>query len=461
VFQRGLGGTGTNAKLLAEAASHEVGHNLGLRHDGKTGTGATGYYAGQGAWAPIMGVGYNRPVAQWSRGEYAGANNPEDDLAVMVANGAPRMADDHPDTATGATQLDYVGPAVDGLIATRTDTDWFSFTVPAGASDTAVRLTPQTVAGNLDASLTVYGADLGAPLATMDPPVVKNSSDQATGLAATVTLTLAPGTYTARVDGVGWGNPATTGYSDYASLGRYTISAGDSLTPTPGTPQTPVSDPPTTTPTPTALPPAAPAIPTVIPTNPATSATWTGTLRAAVNTLAIRRETAAGFAVKRFPIVDADHDCRSTRAEVLAAETRRTVGWTSARHCAIRSGRWFSLFDRRSATQASNVAVVWTVPLSEAWQSGARSWTAKRRQAFANDLGDSRTLLAVTNRSAQTRANREPQRWLPAPKSRCAYVAQWVAVKLRWSLTITSAERSRLASLAAACGATRVTVRRA
>ena len=44
---------GHNAKYIAEATSHEVGHNLGLSHDG---TSSQGYYPGAGAWAPIMGV---------------------------------------------------------------------------------------------------------------------------------------------------------------------------------------------------------------------------------------------------------------------------------------------------------------------------------------------------------------------------------------------------------------------
>src|SRR3712207_7865967 len=52
-----------NAKYTAEAVSHEVGHNLGLHHDG---TAAEGYYGGHNAWAPIMGVGYSRPISQRS-----------------------------------------------------------------------------------------------------------------------------------------------------------------------------------------------------------------------------------------------------------------------------------------------------------------------------------------------------------------------------------------------------------
>ena len=89
VFTKGVG---TGAKNIAEAASHEAGHNVGLSHDG---TASVGYYAGHGAWAPIMGVGYSKAISQWSKGEYSGANNKEDDFAVIGQNGLALRADDH------------------------------------------------------------------------------------------------------------------------------------------------------------------------------------------------------------------------------------------------------------------------------------------------------------------------------------------------------------------------------
>ena len=75
---------GTSAKTIAEAASHEAGHTFGLLHDATAGT---SYYDGHGVWAPIMGRSIDpaRLVTQWSRGEYAGADNQQDDLAFIAA----------------------------------------------------------------------------------------------------------------------------------------------------------------------------------------------------------------------------------------------------------------------------------------------------------------------------------------------------------------------------------------
>lgn len=75
-----------NPKYVAEAVSHEAGHNFGLSHDG---TSTVGYYRGHGTgptgWAPIMGVSYYQPVTQWSKGEYPDANNLEDDIAIITS----------------------------------------------------------------------------------------------------------------------------------------------------------------------------------------------------------------------------------------------------------------------------------------------------------------------------------------------------------------------------------------
>lgn len=215
-------GVGTGAKSIAEAASHEVGHNLGLHHDG---TASVGYYEGHGDWAPIMGVGYYRPISQWSRGEYAGATAGEqsdpDDFAVMTANGAPGTADERADAE--ASRL-AVGAADSGLIGVGDKADRFEITATE-TGELTVTASPASTSPNLDIRLTRIGLD--ATVLFDDPPSSdSNGADVSLGLGAQLTLQVSAGeVVTVEVSGVGWGDPLSTGYSSYGSVGRYRIEA--------------------------------------------------------------------------------------------------------------------------------------------------------------------------------------------------------------------------------------------
>jgi PKD repeat protein len=222
VFYDALGSG--NEKYVAEAISHEAGHNMGLGHDG---TPTAGYYTGHGSgatgWAPIMGVGYYQPLAQWSKGEYAGANNAQDDYAVMQSNGLPLRTDDHGNTTAAATLMSSVAAngtstaSAQGVIERPTDVDVFAFTAAAGSA--TITLSPAVRAANLDALVTVRDA-AGTALATVNPVDLLNAS---------VTLTLpVAGTYYVTVQGTGKGDPLTTGYTSYGSVGQYglTVSHG-------------------------------------------------------------------------------------------------------------------------------------------------------------------------------------------------------------------------------------------
>lgn len=467
VLQRGAG---SSAKALAEVASHEVGHTLNLVHDGVAG--GSEYYEGHMAWAPIMGLGSLRPVTQWSRGEYVGASNAEDDVAVMAGNGMAAVVDDHPESGDSATAV-APGATVTGLVSSRADVDAFAVTVAVPSRLTATGR-PQSVSPDLDAALEVRDGS-GAVLAAADPPVAATSSDTATGLGATVTVAVPAGTYTVRVDGVGAGS-AVDGYSDYASLGRYALDVSAEPTATTTTEATSTATATsTTTPTSTATPastaapastldpvvagealttaalPAATSEPTPAPAGPATApAPFAGSLRRAVEALAVRRERDAGWSRSRFGSwTDADGDCQDTRAEVLVAESRVRPRFAGDLRCVVAAGRWRSTYDSTTVGLATRTRTVATVPLREAWQSGARGWTATRRAALANDLRDPRTLRVVSATGALRRAEREVTEWLP--RARCGYAADWVAVKLRWGLSVDRAERRLLRSVAADC----------
>jgi hypothetical protein len=97
------------------------------------------------------------------------------------------------------------------------------------------------------------------------------------------------------------------------------------------------------------------------------------------------------------------------------------------------------------------------VPLAEAWDSGARGWTSRTRLRFANDLGDRRALVAVTDNVNQSKGDQDLAEWLPA-RQVCRYLGEYVAVKLRWSLRVDRRESSAMRQLAEQCPNRRITV---
>lgn len=198
-----------NEKYVAEAASHEVGHTLGLNHDGQTN--GTEYYQGHGNWAPIMGVGYYRDVVQFSRGDYPLANNLQDDLAVMQTYGAPLRGDDVGDSILNATALPASDLTVSGVISTAGDADLFQFSTAGGSASFATQ--SPSPSPNLDVLLALY--DGAGNLVT--------SQDASGSLPGALTATLAPGTYYLAVEGTAPGDPLTA-YTDYGSLGAYALS---------------------------------------------------------------------------------------------------------------------------------------------------------------------------------------------------------------------------------------------
>ena len=202
-------------KYVAEAVSHEVGHSLSLFHDG---TGTQTYYSGHGTgadgWAPIMGVGYYQPVVQFSRGEYAGANNLEDDLAkITEPQNIPYISDDAGNDAAGATALAAGTIFHEGLIETTLDVDVFR--IEAGAGAFAINVNVDSRSPNLNVEASIYDGAWNI-IALSNPPE---------SLAASFNLFgMVEGTYYLKVTAAGAGNPLNTGYSAYATIGTYSIS---------------------------------------------------------------------------------------------------------------------------------------------------------------------------------------------------------------------------------------------
>ncbi len=155
---------------------------------------------------------------------------------------------------------------------------------------------------------------------------------------------------------------------------------------------------------------------------------------------------------------DLDRDGCDTRREVLIRDSRVEPVRDPNRTCWIVSGLWYSYYDDRWVQAPSSLDIDHLVPLAEAWDSGAHSWSPGRREEFANDEG---ALVVVTSGSNRSKGARDPAEWMPPNDDfTCHYLSAWVATKARWGLTVDRRESDFLRGLLAGqCAGTTLDIR--
>jgi hypothetical protein len=241
VRQGGFTFTGAGDALLSphqigSIVSHEIGHNLHLLHHGlRVGTGWYEYHPGNPVWTPLMGNGGSL-ISQWSDGQYPSATRPQqDDLAIMGQH-LPAWVDDHGGTPAAATRL-ALDESVAGRILSRSDRDAFAI---SGKDPMRVAVTTAPFGPNLDVRATVLDAAGDATLLVVDPPVtLVPGSFRPAGLDVDEVLDLPAGDYHLVIEGTSFGSAEdgyVTGYSDYGSLGTYTVEVTRACGGSSGTP---------------------------------------------------------------------------------------------------------------------------------------------------------------------------------------------------------------------------------
>ena len=177
-----------------------------------------------------------------------------------------------------------------------------------------------------------------------------------------------------------------------------------------------------------------------------------------LTTITVENERPNGYSRSSFKHwVDADGDSCDTREEVLIAESTSRAQ-VDAYGCKVIEGDWLSPYDNVAHTNPSELDIDHMIPLKEAWDSGAWAWSAMKRQLFANDLTDARSLIAVTAGQNRSKSDRDPSNWLPPQTQyRCTYLAEWVAIKSHWKLSMDQSEFGRIKNvLTASCGSTTI-----
>lgn len=213
----------------------------------------------------------------------------------------------------------------------------------------------------------------------------------------------------------------------------------------------------TTTPTPSPTP-TPTSTPTPTPTSTPTPQPETNTLRGLIAALPVAVEVRTGYdraTWKHWNSGTAGISYCDTRDEVLISESVVTATW-SGTSCSI-TGQWYSYYDGVTTTDSSTFDIDHMVALAETHDSGGYAWTAAIKEAYANDQGDPRSLVAVTASSNRGKGDQDPGEWLPLLE-RCRYIGEWVAVKHRWDLTVDQTEKDALTLQASNCENVTITV---
>ena len=189
-----------------------------------------------------------------------------------------------------------------------------------------------------------------------------------------------------------------------------------------------------------------------------TAAEQPGLAIATLETLPVKgRAPKTGYTRDQFgqAWADVDHNGCDTRNDILKRDLTSIIYKVGTRNCVVASG---TLVDRysgesinflRGNISSMEVQIDHVVALSNAWQTGAFKLTAEQRKALANDPIN---LFAVKGRLNSQKGDGDAATWLPPLKSfRCAYVAQQIAVKAKYSLWVVPPEKAAMLSILAKC----------
>lgn len=147
---------------------------------------------------------------------------------------------------------------------------------------------------------------------------------------------------------------------------------------------------------------------------------------------------------------DVDGNGCDTRSDILA---RDLVERQMSGRCTVLSGVLYpDPYTGQSRTYVRGKSVVdidHMVAIGNAWVTGGQRLTVDQRTALANDPLN---LLAVDSSANRQKSDGDAATWLPANKAfRCSYIARQIAVKAKYGLWVTSAEKDAMARVLAGC----------
>jgi hypothetical protein len=147
------------------------------------------------------------------------------------------------------------------------------------------------------------------------------------------------------------------------------------------------------------------------------------------------------------------HNGCDTRNDILHRDLTGIITRPATHDCVVIAGTLADPYSGTTITfakaDASAVQIDHIVPLHDAWELGAWSWSQQQRVDYANDP---LVLLAVSGPANESKGDRLADRWRPQNVGKwCDYAQRTVAVHTKYHLPVTAPERSALSSMLGRC----------
>jgi hypothetical protein len=157
--------------------------------------------------------------------------------------------------------------------------------------------------------------------------------------------------------------------------------------------------------------------------------------------------------------LDADRNGCDTRNDILRRDVTGAVLDPRTHGCVVLSGMLPDPYTGQDVGfrrgPGDEVDIDHVVALGNAWATGADRFDLRTRAALANDPLD---LLAVDLHTNRAKGDGDAATWLPPYRPfRCAYVARQIAVKQKYGLWVTRAERDAMVRVLGGCPDQRLT----
>lgn len=151
---------------------------------------------------------------------------------------------------------------------------------------------------------------------------------------------------------------------------------------------------------------------------------------------------------------DVDRNGCDTRNDILRRDLKGVSFKPGTRGCVVASGTLDDPYTGKQIAfvrgpQSSKVQIDHVVALGNVWVSGGQKLSQDQKAAIANDPLN---LLAVDGPANMAKSDKDASGWLPKNKDfRCSYVARQIAVKGKYNLSVTPAEKQAMARVLGSC----------